>query len=80
MLPPYGSDEVAEAVMGRLRRAGMVARVLTVAADDAAHVWSIAATLEDGRRVAAQYAFSAPEGIHTPAELAAWFCAKAATS
>lgn len=73
MLPPYTSDEVAEAVLGRLRALGCPVARLTVAAHDLSREWRVTAELEDGREVVASYPFSAPEGIHVPAEIAAWF-------
>lgn len=78
MLPPYESDEVAEAVLARLARAGERPASLTVTADNAARTWRIEARLADGREVGGRYAFTAPSGIHTPGELAEWFAAEVA--
>ncbi|HSJ16045.1 MAG TPA: hypothetical protein VK939_16675 [Longimicrobiales bacterium] len=80
MLPPYESDEVAEAVLRHLASTGITPTALTVTADIAARTWSIAARDADGREVVASYPFAPPEGIHTPAELAAWFTAELTSS
>ena len=80
MLPPYDSDEVAEAVQRRMQRAGLVLHRLVVTADDHARAWRIDAWLHDGREVVTFFPFSSPEGIHTPAELADWFAGEAESS
>lgn len=78
MLPPYQSDEVARAVLARLAQAGERSVSLTVTADNAARAWRIEARFADGREVSGGYPFTAPAGIHTPAELAEWFATEAA--
>ena len=76
MLPPYETDEVAEAVVRGLAGAGVTPTSLTVTADDARREWLIDARFADGRELAMHYPFSAPDGIATPAELATWFTAE----
>jgi hypothetical protein len=80
MLPPYQSDEVAQAVLARLAQAGErpAPLTVTVTADNVARAWRIEARFADGREVVGRYPFSAPAGIHTPAELADWFAAEVA--
>ena len=78
MLPPYESDEVAQAVLARLAQAGERPASVTVTADNTARAWRIEARFADGREVSGGYPFTAPAGIHTPAELAEWFAAESA--
>jgi hypothetical protein len=79
VLPPYGTDELAQAVCARLRSCGITALSVSVTADDIAKTWRVAARLENGREVVTIYPYSAPEGIHTPRELAEWFARDAGT-
>lgn len=73
MLPPYNSDEVAEAIMRATAAGGRELTQLTVVADDLAREWRIEARRPDGREIIARYPFSRPDGISVPAEIAAWF-------
>lgn len=77
MLPPYGAEEVAEAVQRRLVHGGLGFRRLVVTADDVARQWRVEARLEERGDVVAFFPFTSPAGIHTPAELADWFVAAA---
>lgn len=77
MLPPYGTDEIAQAVLARLHAGGVRVQAVSVTAEDTARTWHVTARLENGREVSAQYSYSAPEGIHTPRELAEWFAREA---
>ena len=73
MLPPYATEEIARAIMERFERTGAPVRRVIVTADLRTREWRIQAELSVGGSRTAAYAFSAPEGIHTPAELALWF-------
>lgn len=73
MLPPYDTEEVAEAIVARFTKAGMVLDALRVRADDRAREWIVTARLPDGDVKGATIPFSEPEGILTPAELAERF-------
>jgi hypothetical protein len=77
VFPPYGAEEVADAVRRRLEQGGLPFRRLVVTADDGARQWCLEARLEDRGDVVACFPFSSPAGIHTPAELADWFVAAA---
>lgn len=77
VLPPYGAEEVAEAVQRRLVRGGFQFRRLVVTADDVAREWRVEAQLEEWGDVVASFPFASAAGIHTPAELADWFAAAA---
>jgi len=78
VLPPYGTDEIAEAVLARLRAADVQVDSVCVTADDIARTWHLTARLGDSREVAVVYPYSVPEGIHTPRELAEWFASEVA--
>lgn len=77
MLPPYGAEEVAEALRRRLVRGGLAFRRLVVTADDVARQWRVEARLEGRGDVVAAFPFTSAAGIHTPAEIADWFVAAA---
>jgi Cdc6-like AAA superfamily ATPase len=77
VFPPYGAEEVAEAVRRRLEHGGFRVRRLVVTADDVARNWCVEARLEEWGDVVAGFPFSSPAGIHTPGELADWFAAAA---
>lgn len=72
-MPTYGTDEVAEVVFQRLRRAGIHVASVAVTALDTSRTWVIRARFEPGNTLTRAYPFAAPDGIHTPAELADWF-------
>lgn len=76
MLPPYDTEEIAEAIVARFAQAGMVLDALRVRADDRALEWIVTARLPDGVVNGATIPFSEPEGIVTPAELAERFAAE----
>jgi hypothetical protein len=73
VLPPYGTDEIAAAVLARLRACHLNVLALSVTADDIARTWHVTARLADSRQIATAYPYSAPDGIHTPREIAEWF-------
>jgi hypothetical protein len=73
VLPPYGTEEIAHAVLARLHARKLRVQAITVTANDRARAWHLTAHLENGRAFAMTYPYSTPEGIHTPRELAEWF-------
>jgi hypothetical protein len=77
VLPPYGTDEIAQAVLTRLQACGIRVQAVSVTADDVARAWHVTARLEDSREIRTAYPYSAREGIHTPRELAEWFVREA---
>jgi len=78
VLPPYGTDEIAHAVLERLRACDVHVDTVSVTADDVARTWHLSARLGDSREVAIVYPYAAREGIHTPGELAEWFAREVA--
>lgn len=72
MLPPYHSEDIAQAVQESLGRVGISAPHVVVTADLRSRRWIVLARWEGGEH-RASYRFAGREGIHTPAELAGWF-------
>jgi len=73
MLPPYDTEEVAQAIAARFTQAGIPPDVLHVQADAEARQWLLAVRLPDGEVKSTTVPFSEPAGINTPAELAEIF-------
>jgi hypothetical protein len=71
MLPPYGSEEVAEAVQRRLAESGVHAPTIRVIADLRGRCWIVSASWPEGS-VHGRYPFADATGVHTPKELADW--------
>lgn len=68
---PYRSDEVAEAVMAAVRRAGIPIDRLEVVADERSGTWLIHARRADGSERRLTFPFASRAGIYSPAEIAA---------
>jgi hypothetical protein len=71
MLPPYQTQEVAQAVQRRLAEAGIDATLIRVVADLRSRRWIVTASWVGGD-VNGSYPFSDATGVHTPREIADW--------
>lgn len=70
MLPPYDTEEVAEAIAEKARVSGRVPGVVTAMAHLRERKWTVGATFEGREHVRVQIPFSTEDGVVTPAELA----------
>lgn len=80
MLPPYDTQEVAEAIADRARAHGEVLTVVTVMAHLTERKWTVGASIEGRGHVQVQAPFSGEEGVLTPGELADELLARLETS
>jgi hypothetical protein len=71
VLPPYRPDEIATALMEAARGRGSSPDLLEVVANEAAGIWIIRARGHNGKVGRLTFPFSSPQGIYTPAEIAA---------
>lgn len=76
MLPPYRSEEVAEAVQRRLTQAGIDTPTIRVIADLRGRRWIVSAGWSGGA-AHGSYPFADASGVHTPKEIADWIAREA---
>jgi hypothetical protein len=76
VLPPYRSEEVAEAVQRRLAQAGIETPTIRVIADLRSRRWIVSAAWPGGA-ARGSYPFADASGVHTPKEIGDWIAREA---